>query len=44
LTHGVNGDAHTKDNKDQEDQVWFLVHRGVIASAFLTNISKMGTI
>jgi hypothetical protein len=44
LTHSVNGNTNAKNNKNQEDQIWFLVHSGVVASILLTNINKMDTI
>ena len=44
LTHSVNGNTDTKNNKNQEDQIWFLVHNGVAASIWLTNINEMDTI
>ncbi|MFT4633788.1 MAG: hypothetical protein ACI8PP_000143 [Candidatus Pseudothioglobus sp.] len=44
LTHSVNGNTDTKNNKNQEDQIWFLVHNGVAASILLTNINEMDTI
>jgi hypothetical protein len=44
LTNSINGDTYTKDNKDQEDQIWFLAHRCLSASTLPINICKVNTI
>jgi hypothetical protein len=44
LTDGVDGNTHTKDDENQENQVGFLIHGDVIASALPSNIDRMDTI